>query len=91
MFNYAQMGIDGLSTDRCQEGSVFLNMPPTFWQQHKWQIICGLILLAAVAIIYLLVHIAQRKRITLLNTRDVLVCNMLVFYMQGKNDFRCCQ
>lgn len=87
MFNYTQMEIDGLSTDRCPEGSVFLNMPPTFWQQYKWQIICGLILLTAVAIIYLLVYIAQRKRIALLNTRDVLVRNMPVFYVQGKVTF----
>ncbi len=84
VFNYAQMEIDGLSTDLCPEGSVFLNRPPTFWQQYRWQFVCGLILLVSAAVIYLLVYISQRKRIALLSSYDVLVRNMPVFYAQGK-------
>lgn len=87
IFNYTQMKIDNISVDSCPEGSVFLNMPPTFWEQYKWQIVCGLILLVTAVIIYLLVYISQKKRITLLSTYDVLVRNMPVFYMQGKVTF----
>ncbi len=87
VFNYQQMMLDDIPLDRCPEGSIILNMPPTFWQQYQWQIICGLILLTAATVIYLLVYIAQRKRIALLSTYDVLIRNMPVFYMQGKVTF----
>ena len=87
MFNYAQMMIDNIPVELCPEGSVFLNRPPTFWQQYKWPFVCALILLTAAAVIYLLVYMAQRKKIALLSAYDVLIHNMPVFYMQGEVQF----
>lgn len=87
MFNYEQMEIDDIPLELCPEGSIFLNRPPTFWEQYKWQVVCAIILLLAAAIIYLLVYISQRRKITLLSAYDVLIHNMPVFYMQGKVRF----
>lgn len=84
LFNYMQMKIDNIPVERCPEGSVFINRPPTFWEQYSWQIVSVLILLVATAVIYTLIYLAQRRRIALLNTYDTLIRNMPVFYTQGK-------
>jgi two-component system, cell cycle sensor histidine kinase and response regulator CckA len=64
MFDYKVMKRLGISMDRLPEGSVVINRPASFYEEHKTAITIALILmiLLFLAIIVLLVNIMRRKK-----------------------------
>ncbi|MDE6216104.1 response regulator [Bacteroides sp.] len=85
--NYAQLLIDGIDTSLCPEDTIFINKPLTFWQEYRWWIICGIVLLLSLAVIMLVKYQYQRNRIKLLSAHDTLIRNMPILYVQAKAIF----
>lgn len=81
--NYTQIQNTFLSKEHCPEGTLFINEPPSFWNQYKLQIIFGFILLlAAIAFISIRIRLQQRT-IRFLNRYNILLENMPIGYTQA--------
>ena len=91
VFNYPMLVNKGISTDRCPEGSLFIDKPEGFWKAYGWYFGTG------VAIVCLFI-VFQEKRIKILNKlRNIqqkelelsnkyndLINNMPILYMKEK-------
>lgn len=87
LVDYEQLLMDGLSPDICPEGTIFINRPPTFWEQYKWQSLICIVVLLSLAVLILSSYLFQKKKIALYSAHDTLVRNMPVFYTQGAVSF----
>lgn len=87
ILNWQEMVQDGISPDLCPPGTVFINRPPSFWEQYRLQLIIGITLLLAIGCIITVYQLMQRKRIAALGAFDRLVRNMPVSYVRGKVTF----
>lgn len=83
IINYPRLSLEKIPDTLCPENTVFIGKPLTFWQQYTWQIIVGLIVIAALIAISLLNIFFQRKKIGLLNKFNSLVDNMPIAYTQA--------
>lgn len=92
-FNYPSLLLKGFSVDQCPPGSLFLERPKTFYQQHRGLIISGGILLAALLIFGFLYHrirtlkmLNQSQQREFETARELtnLFDNMPVAYMKAK-------
>lgn len=84
ILNWQEMVQDDISPDLCPPGTVFINRPPSFWEQYRLQLIIGITLLLALGCIVVVYQLMQRKRIAILSAFDKLVRNMPVSYAKGK-------
>lgn len=92
-FNYPSLLLKGFSVDQCPPGSLFLERPETFYQQHRILIIASGILLVTLLIFGFLYH--RIRTLKMLNqaqlrefetTRELtnLFDNMPVAYMKAE-------
>lgn len=89
VINYDQLVAKGLSPSVCPAGTLFLNKPPTFWEQYRYFILGTFvaILLLTLFFLYRIRNLnelkkAQGKEIELMTTYKTLVNNMPLLYMQ---------
>ena len=82
--NYKQLLEDGFDINNVPEGTVFINRPKSFWKLYSWQIMLGATLLAALLGGAAILIVYQRKRMTLMASRERMVNDMPVCYMEGR-------
>lgn len=89
IINYDILPRKRLSPSLCPPDTHFLNKPPTFWEQNRYMILGGglLILLLTSLFVYRLYNLnqvreAQRKEITTMADYKNLIDNMPILYMR---------
>ena len=92
-FNYPSLLLNGFSVNECPPGSVFLERPPTFFQQYKyWIFLCGFLIVVLFCFILLYHRFrtlrvrseAQQKQFEATSELTNLFENMPIAYHKSK-------
>lgn len=92
VFNYRSLVQRGLNPKLCPKGTVFYNMPPTFWEKYEYVII-GIIVIIIVALFFFqYLRLQALGRIKKLQQQELdtnlkyhsLIDNMPILYMYEK-------
>lgn len=92
-FNYPSLLLNGFSVDECPPGSIFLERPPSVFQQYKYlMLLCGFLTVALLCFIFLyhrfrnlkVLNAAQRKQFETTRELTNLFENMPVAYHKSK-------
>ena len=91
IFDYAALQQKGFSPNDCPPGTVFLNVPPTFWKQYGYILLPALLIIIALFVfIYQYTHIralrtikeSQQKQLETSRELSTLFDNMPITYTQ---------
>ena len=83
IINYEKLLRNKIPESSCPAGTVFINKPPTLWEQHYIAIICAGVVLFAILVITVIYLVYQRRNIEFLRSLDSLVGNMPIGYSRA--------
>ncbi len=82
LINYINMKTRGVDEALCPDDAIFINKPPTLWEQYRWQIVSIAVIVVAAFVALSLLYRTRMRRIAMLKKHNVILDNMPVFYAQ---------
>lgn len=82
LINYENMKTRGVNEALCPADAVFINRPPTVWEQYKWRIVLILFIIIVAFGALAWAYRIKLRRERILRQYNVILDNMPVFYAQ---------
>ena len=82
LINYENMKSRGVDEELCPPDALFINKPPTVWEQYRWHIIMITLVVVVAFVALAWVYRIRARRLKMLRKHNIILDNMPVFYAQ---------